>query len=242
MEETKEDTKRDTNFLAASILVAGLMVSGSIVYLVQSRKGGEVFFPSKGGQAAVIETVDDVSLTETLERDVILGDPNAPVLLVEYGDYQCPFCGRFYTQVEPLLREEYIKTGKVKMVYRDFAFLGDESDVAAQAAECAKDQGKFWLYHDALFEAEIADGAENNGNLTSTLFLDIASRLDMDTQAFESCFGSKKYADRVFEATRVAQNLGVNATPTVFVNERKIQGAQAYEQFASVIDSFLETK
>lgn len=102
-------------------------------------------------------------------RDIILGDPNAKVTLIEYADYQCPFCSRFFTQVEPQIKKDYIDTGKVKMIYRNFAFLDTdqtgqptgykESHLSAEAAECAKDQNKFWQYHDLLFQAEAADEA-----------------------------------------------------------------------------------
>jgi protein-disulfide isomerase len=115
-------------------------------------------------------------------RDVILGDPNAPVTFIEYGDYQCPFCARFFTDVEPLIKDQYVKTGKVKMIFRSYPFLGNESVLAAQAAECAKDQGKFWEYHDALYTAESQDAHENNGNLNRDLFLTLAQNLHLDAK------------------------------------------------------------
>lgn len=112
-------------------------------------------------------------------RDVVLGEQNAPVTLIEYGDYQCPFCARYFMEVEPLLREEYIKTGKVKMVFRNYPFLGPESVSAAEAAECAKDQGQFWAFHDALYNAEHQDGREHNGNLNNDLFFKLAKDLKL---------------------------------------------------------------
>src|SRR3990167_3005650 len=90
-------------------------------------------------------------LPKVSSEDFVLGDQNAPVTIIEYGDYQCPFCGKFFKETEPTLRENYIKTGKVKFVYRDFAFLGQESLWAANAAQCAGEQGKFWEYHDYLY-------------------------------------------------------------------------------------------
>jgi protein-disulfide isomerase len=114
--------------------------------------------------------------------DVILGDPNAPVTVIEYGDYQCPFCARFYTDIEPLIRDQYIKTGKVKMVFRNYPFLGPESTAAAEAVECAKDQGKYWEFHDALYAAEAIDGREHNNNLNRELFLTIAQDLKLNAK------------------------------------------------------------
>lgn len=114
--------------------------------------------------------------------DVILGDSNAPVTVIEYGDYQCPFCARFFIDVEPLIRQKYIETGKVKMIFRNYAFLGPESPAAAEAAECAKDQGQYWAYHDALYAAEHQDGQERNGNLNKDLFETIAQSLKLNAK------------------------------------------------------------
>ena len=227
--------KRDY-LLPASILVAAILISGSIIYLVGSKSGGGVGAKDTGELAAIKETAP----LKTSDRDVILGDPKAPVTLIEFGDYQCPFCGRFFEQVELPLREEYIKTGKVKMVFRNFQFLGPESTAAAEAAECAKDQKQFWAYHDVLYETEIKDGRENNGNLNRDLFLKLADELKLDHSTFTSCFDSKKYTGQVEKDTDNAKVLGVNSTPTTFINSQKIQGALPYAQFQAAIDSILK--
>lgn len=234
----EEGKNRGLN-LPVSILVAAIIIAGSIIYVAGVR--------NRGGIAPATEKTENgqvvVSLEELLkirEGDVILGEPTAPVTLIEYGDYQCPFCGRFFTQTEPSLREDYIRPGKVKMVYRDLAFLGPESQAAAEAAACAKEQGKFWAYHDELFRQEVADGVENNGNLNRDLFLKIAAQTELDVSGFTSCLDSKKYAASVKATTQEAQRLGINATPTSFINGRQIQGAQPYASFQSVIDGFLK--
>lgn len=230
--------------LPASILIAAIMISGSIMYLVGN--GNKNFQRLDLGQAdvpgATVPTVATGDVPQVSDRDVILGNSKAPVTLIEYGDYQCPFCGRFFTQVEPPLRDNYIKNGKVRMVFRNFQFLGPESTAAAGAAECAKDQRQYWAYHDALFTAEIADGRENNGNLTRDLFLKLAGDLKLDVSAFTNCIDSNKYASQVSKDTADAQAHGVNSTPTTFVNDQKLQGALPFAQFASVIDGFLKTK
>lgn len=235
MEGEMNREKRDY-LLPASIFVAAILISGSIVYLVGSRSTGGVRGKDSGELAAIKETAE----LKTSDRDVILGDPKAPVTLIEFGDYQCPFCGRFFEQVEPPLRENYIKTGKVKMVFRNFQFLGPESTAAAEAAECAKDQQKFWAYHDALYAAEIKDGRENNGNLTRGLFLKIADDLNLNHSQFTSCFDGGKYKAQIDKDNEVARTLGVNSTPTTFVNDQKIQGALPYAQFKVAIDSILK--
>lgn len=228
-----EEQKNYGLTLPMSILIAGVLISGSIVYLVGNKnQPAPAALPSA-------PPADLSGLLELKERDVILGEASAPVTFIEYGDYQCPFCVRFFSQTEPLLRENYIRTGKVKMVYRDLAFLGPESQAAAEAAECAKDQGRFWAYHDELFNEEMADGAENNGNLSRTLFLKIAEKVDLDVPEFISCFDSKKYSNFVRTATQEAQTLGINATPTSFVNGELVRGAQPYSSFQAVIEKYL---
>jgi protein-disulfide isomerase len=224
--------------LPASILIAAVMISGSIIYLVKSGGTGNQFagvegLPKDQGGAPT----NDV--TKLGERDVVLGDPNAPVTVVEYADFQCPFCGKFHTEAGAQIREQYVKSGKVKMVYRDFAFLGSESTAAAEAAECAKDQGKFWAYHDALYVAEIADNKEGNGNLNKTLFMKLAGDVGMDTAKFGSCIDSGKYASVVSRVVSDAQALGVNSTPTIFVGQQKILGAQPFSVFQAAIDKLL---
>jgi protein-disulfide isomerase len=225
------------NFLPVSILVAAVMVSGSVLYAV-NRPLGTPQAPGPGtNNPPQAGPADPSAILVVGGRDVILGDPNAPVTLIEYSDFQCPFCGRFFSQTEPQIKETYVKSGKVRMIYRHLAFLGPESVEAAKASECAKDQGKFWVFHDALFDAEIKDGAEHNGNLNRELFMTLAGQVGMDTGAFAECYDANTYADAVTAETQKAQAAGVNATPTVFVNNQVIQGAQPFSNFQAAIDA-----
>lgn len=228
--------------LPASILVAGIVVSASIIYLVGSKSGGGARVEQVGGdsgrQLAAAGAVQN-GPKEVGGRDVILGDAEAPVTLIEYGDFQCPFCARFHSQVGAQLREEYIKTGKVKMVFRNFQFLGPESTAAGEAAECAKDQGKFWVFHDAIYDEEIRDGREHNGNLNREFFVSTAQSLGLNTGDFTACVDGGKYVDQVAADTKAASDLGVNSTPTTFVNGRLVRGAVPYGQFKQVIEEEL---
>ncbi len=225
--------------LPASILVAGVLIAGSVIYTA-GKSAGSAKQQVADNNPTVAPTAN---LAETLKiggRDVVLGDANAPVTLIEYGDYQCPFCGRFFSQVEPQLRDQYIKTGKVKMVYRNFQFLGPESIAAGVAAECAKDQNKFWPFHDALYTAEIKDGHENSDNLTKDLFMKLAGGVGMDVRQFTSCYDSNKYAAQIQKDRDSAGAIGVNSTPTTYINGQMVQGAQPYSAFKAVIDAALE--
>lgn len=203
--------------LPISILVAGVLVSGSIVYMVGSKEAPR---PPAGNP----QVQSAAAILALLPQDVPLGDAKAPVAVVEYGDYQCPFCGKFFEEIEPAIRDKYVRTGKAKLVFRNFQFLGPESQAAGVAAECAREQGQFWGYHDSLYRAEIADGHENNGNLNAALFARLAKELKLNEKDFASCVQSGKYDAVVEEETAKGREAGVDATPTVFVNGVKIRG------------------
>lgn len=219
-------------FLPASILIAALLIAGAIVYQVGSQSA-----PAGQQENLGLAAIDD--LLVLTKEDVVLGNMDAPVTIIEYSDFQCPFCGLFYVKVEPLVKEDYIAAGKARLVYRHFAFLGSESRAAAEASECAKDQGKFWKFHDFLFNSELKDNRENNGNLNRSLFMSIASDLDLDQNAFSSCLDSGKYAQKIKDDFLFGQKAGVKATPTTFINGQKVEGMLPYSDFKAVIEQAL---
>jgi len=216
--------KRDY-LLSVSILVAAVLIAGSILYVLG---GGRTALPGTANIGDIVPSTAAPSLEST---DVILGNADAPVTVFEFGDYQCPYCANFFIQNEQKLRDAYIQTGKVNMVYRNFAFLGQESFDAAAASECAKDQKQFWAYHDALYRAEYADeqanpqNFENNGNLNRDLFIKLADQLKLDHATFVECIDSKKHAPTVTKEVDAARALGVNSTPTFYVNKDQVRGA-----------------
>jgi len=235
---------KDNNFLAGTILAAALIVAGSLIYVFGPARTTS---PSPDEPAAITLPPFEISLpysqTPTPGGDILLGDPNAPVEIVVYSDYQCPYCARFALQTESQIRENYVASGKAKMIYKDLAFLGQESVDAALASNCAADQGKFWEYHDALFTIELIDGKENNGNLTKELFMAITNKLELDKSAFQDCYDSKKYAGEVETDTAEAQTeLPPErvSTPSFLINGELVSGAQPYANFAAVIDKFLK--
>ena len=219
--------------LPISILVAGVLVAGSVIYSTGVKNIQEsVKQPNQNSDP-------QVSL-ELNSDDVVLGDISAPVTIIEYADLQCPFCARFFSQSENQIRENFIKTGKAKMVSRHFAFLGEESFAAAEAVECAKDQGKSWNLRDSIYEEEIKDGKENNGNLNANLFVSFAKKLGMDTSTFSDCLAKNKYSDKIKKDYDGAVAAGVQSTPTIFINNNKIEGAVPFSQISAVIESFLK--
>ncbi|RPI87799.1 MAG: DsbA family protein [Chloroflexi bacterium] len=149
-----------------------------------------------------------------------MGDPNAPVRIDVYEDFQCPACGNYSTNTERQIIEEYIETGEVYYVYHHFPFIDDisvskESDQAANASMCAAEQGRFWDYHDILFTNW---SGENEGAFRDNRLLAFAEELDLDMDQFEACFDENRYEDVVNEDIASARSLGVDSTPSVFVN------------------------
>ncbi len=227
--------------LPISILVAAVVVAGALVYNAGSR--GSV---SPEEENSVVANVGKI-LGSASQDQVVLGDPKAPVKIVEFADFQCPFCGRFHKEAGAQIREEYIKTGKANIVMIDLAFLGPESTQAAMAAHCAGDQGKYWAYSDYLYEylwdnyyAQSKNG-ENVGAFSDANLKKFAKALGLDSGKFDQCLDSKKYAGKVEAGNQTAsaalrQRL---STPSIFVGEKLIQGAQPYEVFKQAIEEEL---
>jgi len=162
----------------------------------------------------------------------LLGDANAKVTIVEFSDFQCPYCGRFYSESLPQIEENYVKTGKVKIVFRHFPLsFHPYAQKASEATECANEQGKFWEYHNKLFE--------NQGALTITDLKQYATDLGLDATKFNACLDSGKMASEVQKDFNAGQQYGVSGTPAFFVNGVSIVGAQPYAAFQQLIEQQL---
>ncbi len=240
--------KRRALFLPVSILAAALMVGGAIIFATL-YKGGSATAPAggaggNGNVVAATSTATNPAVAMTLgSRDAILGNASATVTLIEYGDYQCPYCVQFFSQTQPQILQNYVNTGKVRVVFRDFAFLGAESTAAAEAAQCAEDQNKLWAYHDALYSAKLADdtngGSENDGFYTTAEFLKLAQQVGLNIPTFTSCINNNTDANIVAQEKGAAATAGVNSTPSFIVNGQAIVGAQPYSVFQQALDAAL---
>jgi len=164
------------------------------------------------------------------------GNANAKVTVVEFADYQCPFCQRFEQTVAPDFLKQYVDSGKVSFVYKHSAFLGQESIWAAQAAECAADQGKFWEYHDLLFKKQ---NGENVGTFTKENLIKFAQELKLDATKFDPCLNNDLTLERVKADTLEGRNAGVSGTPTFFINGKPMVGAQPLQAFQQQLDGLL---
>jgi protein-disulfide isomerase len=165
----------------------------------------------------------------------VLGDLNAPVTVVEYADFQCPVCKRAASTIVSQIEEDYVLDGRVNIEFRMFPFLGQESWAAAQAAEAAREQGKFWEYHDALFNAQ---GRENGGAFKYGNLVEIAREVGLDIPQFEATLG--QHLDALQAEADAARAEGVASTPTFYVGDRKIVGAQPYQVFVEAIEAELQ--
>jgi len=181
----------------------------------------------------------------SLDDDPVKGNPNAPVTVIEFSDFQCPFCSRFFQQTLPLIEENYIDTGKIKFVYKDLPLdsLHPNARAAHIAAECADEQGKFWKYHDVLFKKQPQWSNLASSELQNK-FTEFATDMGLKAASFESCLQSPNIADEVNKDTLEAASYGATGTPTFFIgNEEdgfvKLVGAQPYQTFQAVIDSKL---
>ncbi len=186
---------------------------------------------------AVGEVLDAPPMTRPQVNFNAMGDPNAPVKITEYADFQCPFCRDFYTDTEEQIIEAYIKTGKVYFEYFSFgSFIGTESARAAEAAYCAGDQGKFWEMHDIVYTNQ---GAERSGALRDERLKAFAERIKLDTTKFNECFNGGKYKARVSQDGVAAQQAGITSTPSFLVNGTLIKGAQPFAAFQQAVDAAL---
>ncbi len=184
------------------------------------------------------QQVQQPTVAASPDDDPVLGDPNAPVTIIEFSDIQCPFCGRFFDQTLPSLKKDYIDTGKVKLVFRDFPLsFHQNAQKAAEAAECAKEQNKFWEMHDKLFGSQ-DEWSSLDGTSASAKFKEYAKTMGLTT-AFDSCLDTGKTAAEVQKDFSDGSSYGVSGTPTFYINGKELVGAQPYSVFKQVIDQEL---
>ncbi len=222
------DEQNNKFLIPAAIVLAGIIIAVATIYSVKRPSSNTGVDNSK---TAVIAALPQIS-----SSDFVLGDQNAPVTIIEYSDFQCPFCGKFFKETESVLREKYIKTGKVKFIYRSFAFLGQESLWAANAARCAGEQDKFWQYHDYLYSNQ---SGENQGAFSKDNLKSFATALGLNTEKFNACLDSEKYTDLIQKETKAGSEAGVQGTPASFINGTLYPGALPTATFTKIIDDEL---
>ncbi|PBO85014.1 MAG: disulfide bond formation protein DsbA [Thaumarchaeota archaeon] len=180
------------------------------------------------------------------DNDPIIGNPDAKISIIEFSDFQCPFCARFHIQTLPLILEEYIDEGKVNLVFRDFPIQSIHPNAlpASVAAECANEQGKFREMHDKLFDNQNQWNRQQTADAV-LMFNQYAEEIKLDQAKFESCLSNGKYIDEIKKDLEDGRDYGVSGTPGFFIGNDKIgyvelKGAQPFDSFKKVIDAQLD--
>ena len=195
MEEnhTKAKEKTTQKTLISAIILAGVLIALAILLKDSKppiREGYSGGMPVEKNYLNNNGGIPVTALAPVTAQDMALGNPLAKVTLIVYADFQCPFCAKLFQESEKTIIDTYVRNGDVQFVYRDFAFLGPESVRAAEAARCAGDQGKFWEYHDYLFNNH---NGENEGAFADPKLKAFAKTLGLNSVAFDSCFDTNKY-------------------------------------------------
>ena len=180
----------------------------------------------------------ELTITQLMENgSPIFGNQNAEISIVEFGDYQCTFCYKFHQNTLNIIKFDYIDSGKINYVYRDFPLNGYDSILAAEATYCANDQENYWQYHNLLFENW---AGENTGWITMNSLTQFAVELKLDISEFKDCLTSHKYYQKVIDNENYAKKININATPSflIFNNEEVIRiiGAQQLDKFQTAIE------
>ncbi len=207
MKSTSHPVKKQTGLAAIPrdywlVGLVAVAVALVVIYLVTRPPTGDPIPPSASGKA--------------------LGQADAPIIVTEYADFQCPACGQLARQTLPAIAEKYIKTGKVKWVFNHFAFLGDESIRAAEASECANDQGKFWEYANTLFNNQ---AGENHGAFRDEKLYEWAQQLGLNMDQFKTCMNDRLHLDEIQRSNNNAQSLRLPGTPSILINDVLVPGS-----------------
>ena len=177
-----------------------------------------------------------------IEGSIIMGNPNAKITIVEFGDYQCTFCYKFHDETMKKITDEYIKTNNVNFIYKDFPLNGEQSILASEAVYCAQKQNKFWEYHNTLYNNW---GGENTGWITENVLLGFARDIELNLNDFSQCLGNSEFRQKVLDSEQFGREIGIDATPSFLIfndNEMyRIIGAQPFEKFEQVFQKLRNT-
>lgn len=217
-------------FGAAVAVVAAAVLIGNVLR-------GEDRFVGVAGDVANAGAGAGATVKQPFPAEArVKGSPTAPVTIIEYSDLQCPNCGAFALSVMPRIEQEYVATGKVRIETREFAFLGKESTRAALASECAGEQGQFYEYRQAIYRNQ---RGENRGQFSDANLRMFADRSGLDGEALGACMTDGTYDDRIKADFQSGKMMGVDGTPTFFINGYKVVGALPYEEFKAILDQQL---
>jgi len=239
----KKSTFNKLIIAMAAVLIVAAFLGGYVLGNLGETKTVMQNIPAPTPTQAPTQPNAIPRIAISLGDSPVEGNSNAPVTMVEFSDFQCPFCGQFYSQTLPQVAQNYINSGKVKLVYKNMPLdnLHPNARAAALAAECANEQGKFWEYHNKLFGGQASWASLGRADASKT-FKQYAADLGLDTNNFNSCLDSAKYSDKVNKDYQDGTSYGVEGTPTFFIGSdkkgyTKLVGAQPFSSFQQEIDS-----
>src|SRR3989344_3996477 len=207
-------------YIFTAIIIAGLIIGGAVLL----RQSPKEKIPSSPAPLIAPENESGYP---------VLGNPGAGVAMTVFSDFQCHFCKTFSQTIEPAIIEKYVKTGKIKIVFRDFAFLGEESNWAAEAAHCANEQGKYFDYVEKLHSVQ---KGHDTSAFSRELLKNFGRDLGLNTSRFNECFDSRRYSQAVKDSFEKGVKTGVKGTPTVFINSQIIDGVQPLNVYEEAIE------
>ena len=228
------------------LLLIAFLVIGYLFAKVEMLQKGSVAVAPAAPEAQNAQAPEEPAAPdpEQVKKDLkmghlpVKGDQNAKVTMVEFSDFECPLCGRFYSETLSQLIKEYVDTGKMKINYRHYPLpFHPKATPLALVAECANEQGKFWEMHDKIFSATVAGTSSTSTDADYTKW---AGELGLDTSSFDSCYTSKKYQKNVDEDTSAGSAVGVSGTPTFYINGKQLVGALPFESFKAIIEEELK--
>ena len=226
--------------ILVSVLISGVILFnkfGSVNLIEDSVKSNNNQVAQQPQQQNNNQPAAPVNVSA--DDDPFIGNENAPVTVIEFSDFQCPICRKLWKDALPSIKKEYVDAGKVKFVYRDFPLSFHPGAMpAALAAECAKEQGKFWQMHDKIFEEQDKQGS---GTVQFTIddLKKWAAGIGLNASKFNQCLDSEKYKKEVEKDIADGSAAGVRGTPATFVNGKLVSGAQPFSAFKSAIDAEL---
>jgi len=193
--------------LPVSILVASLLISGTLWY---TRGGSAVI-----GDKTKTGQTDQTAQFNITSADHILGDKNAKLTVVEFADFRCPFCERFYADSEQQIIRDFVNTGKARLIFKNYAFLGQSSIWASEAAECAGEQNKYWEMYNWLFSNQAPES--DTAYYSKANLIKYAGKVGLNTAQFTTCINNDKYAQKVSDDLAQGKALGISGTPTILL-------------------------
>jgi protein-disulfide isomerase len=221
----QRSSQKSSNWTMGLVLLLVFFIGLGSGWLMWGR---DTAIPGLNTQVNINQDVKRYNIT--IAGNPSQGPENAPITIVEFSDYQCPYCVRWYNEVYKRLLDTY--KDKIRFVYRDFPLeFHPEAQPAAEAANCAGEQNAYWQYHDALFNEKYPLG--------SAAYSQYASDLGLNTDQFQKCISEHRYAEEITADMKFAYSVSVSSTPTFFINGLAVVGAQPYEVFQQIIDKEL---